>query len=1004
MQKAMFTRVCAILAIGAGVIFAAMSGEAAPRYQAEMSVSGYTGTETLANFPVLVRISADKISGFEYGQCLATDGSDISFVDAEGNVLSHEVDTWDTAGESTVWVRIPSLAKGTTFTMRWGDASPAAQTAANTWNVNYVGVWHMGEASGTCANSSQCGSKYDAEPVGNATSASVRYAGTDAPVGYARQTAAASGTANAACLSVPSYDDEKVGGVFTMSGWVYMPSYATQWPRLFARVENWNVASGWECQFESSATKLQTRGSGSYSSKVVATVPTWIGKWTHFVFTYNGTACAVYVNGLKVTTTGSMTVITDNGLPLGIGCIPNSNGFGTGGSHVVGSFDECRLMKGAASSDWVAAEYAAVTSADFVTAGPAGSTLKATANVADGAWQGVDLTFAAASEDRTLTVKWGATSADLTGGSATVTVAANATSLSYTALPEGWGTTVKAIQFGFEDAGHWSDVIEWFSTSAPIVGAVTLDGMGGDTIVVKGQVTSFPGAECVVKAYWGTSAGALEEWQNVSQTLNAAGAFELTLMGKAIEPGTIYYVQVVATADGCTGKGETVYVTTAGAAKFGSTPTVSISRRTATVKGYVSDLGMNGKTTVALWAREKGSTGEYVQVGDGKELTATGEFTFSVALEKFCQTYEFEVRATNGSAGGMATAAAEGSSGEITTVDTTTYRWSGKGGDGKWENKENWDPDPKDCFGWPSSSGALAAFEKDTVAVVTLDGSYSLWQLYLSNTGTDITLRRGESAAEMPVITASVYGYESGSILGKVTLDGVKIAVSGSVSVGAGAQLTLQNAAEVTAAYGNFDCYGYEAGGTVCLRGKSKIHANWVNLGPCTLEIDDSTFEMAHGTWLCVKGTNVTTTIRFVGENPIYRTGGSYFCVGKEDWSGFQGVMEFVVPAGGYKEAPFQAPSNKSLAFGENNNSSGKFYGQMTVKIAKDSPLFSRLSTGTELETPLISWVGGGISTTFLSGCEAKKGEFVWGEAASNGNPLTLGYKVKGGGMVIRIQ
>ncbi len=140
MQKAMFTRVCAILAIGAGVIFAAMSGEAAPRYQAEMSVSGYTGTETLENFPVLVRISADKISGFEYGQCLATDGGDISFVDAEGNVLSHEVDTWDTAGESTVWVRIPSLAKGTTFTMRWGDASPASQTAANTTSLSYTAL------------------------------------------------------------------------------------------------------------------------------------------------------------------------------------------------------------------------------------------------------------------------------------------------------------------------------------------------------------------------------------------------------------------------------------------------------------------------------------------------------------------------------------------------------------------------------------------------------------------------------------------------------------------------------------------------------------------------------------------------------------------------------------------------------------------------------------------------------------------------------------------------
>ena len=73
--------VALIALLGAG-----LSVWASPAYRAELTVSGYTGKEELADFPVLVRISPQTIRGFDYGQCL--DGAaDLSFVDANENLL-----------------------------------------------------------------------------------------------------------------------------------------------------------------------------------------------------------------------------------------------------------------------------------------------------------------------------------------------------------------------------------------------------------------------------------------------------------------------------------------------------------------------------------------------------------------------------------------------------------------------------------------------------------------------------------------------------------------------------------------------------------------------------------------------------------------------------------------------------------------------------------------------------------------------------------------------------
>ena len=62
-------------------------------YTNKLMVAGYTGTETLANFPVLVRLSETRIPGFLYSNLTNEKGKDIAFFDELGNRLASEIET-----------------------------------------------------------------------------------------------------------------------------------------------------------------------------------------------------------------------------------------------------------------------------------------------------------------------------------------------------------------------------------------------------------------------------------------------------------------------------------------------------------------------------------------------------------------------------------------------------------------------------------------------------------------------------------------------------------------------------------------------------------------------------------------------------------------------------------------------------------------------------------------------------------------------------------------------
>ena len=53
-----------------------------------VSFTNYTGTSSLQDFPVLIRLST-AIDGFSYADFHLADGGDLRFTDSSGNLLSH---------------------------------------------------------------------------------------------------------------------------------------------------------------------------------------------------------------------------------------------------------------------------------------------------------------------------------------------------------------------------------------------------------------------------------------------------------------------------------------------------------------------------------------------------------------------------------------------------------------------------------------------------------------------------------------------------------------------------------------------------------------------------------------------------------------------------------------------------------------------------------------------------------------------------------------------------
>ena len=353
---------------------AAASSFAMPQKAADITVSGYTGSGTLENFPVLVRLAeydaetGKGIQGFSYADC-ATGGLDISFEDAGGNLLAHEIDTWNPKGESLVWVRVPSLSgKATTFTMRWKDAAPPSVTASDVWSADYAGVWHLGEEGlgGTSANSTANGSILDGENTPTTTNATGK-------VGNGRQISDSTDTKNdvGGIYVDGSQDCTKFDGVFTISGWFWHRNQAYNYDHLFYKREaSGSNTGGIALEMNNGNNSIAVRGGNN--TNVSVDISTLKNTWSYLTFVYNGETAYVYQDGECKNPKGAkIGEATDNNLRWVFGNDTDGYGGAKGDISWKGVIDEVRLRTGASSADWVKAEYQTMALENYLTYGSA---------------------------------------------------------------------------------------------------------------------------------------------------------------------------------------------------------------------------------------------------------------------------------------------------------------------------------------------------------------------------------------------------------------------------------------------------------------------------------------------------------------------------------------------------------------------------------------------------------------------------------------------------------
>ena len=318
----------AILSRGA---FAADSAAPSPydflkRVPISVSSSGQSalGGNSVNDVPVLVRIS-ESIPGFSYDD-LKSDGSDIAFGVESGDELTiypHEIETWDPGGTSLVWVKVPTLSAATEFAMYYGNGVSVADSSTDVWS-NYVGVWHLNEASGDARDAT--GHGLTALPSGaNAAEDSIGV--VNCPVGTGRQLASAKGRKS--YLAVADSNLLDCGNSLTFSGWFKAYDTSTSYSmRYVSRKSKYTDKNGWEVEARydtSSATVPATTVSarGASSGDHTATVPDIRENWVHLSLVYDDTKLTYYVNGVPQSPLTLNSACSDNNLGLAFGNNPS---------------------------------------------------------------------------------------------------------------------------------------------------------------------------------------------------------------------------------------------------------------------------------------------------------------------------------------------------------------------------------------------------------------------------------------------------------------------------------------------------------------------------------------------------------------------------------------------------------------------------------------------------------------------------------------------------------
>jgi hypothetical protein len=344
-----------------------------------IAFSGYTNGVSLVDFPALVRLSTN-IPGFSYGQFASpSNGADLRFTSSSGREIPFQIDEWNPAGESEVWVQVPAITSATDcITAYWGNP---ADSAMQSWNTNgevwttlngsndFLLVYHLSQSEFPFADSALDYPAYSG----------VAPVLTNGMIGHGSAFNASSQFLNAGLV--------KTGKTFTLSAWVNIAPAAMSEQTIWCNKQGgWNTAG-----FDFYVNSWQTNDGviyfdsadgvgGNVSPRTVAHAVSF-GQWHLLTGTMDGVngAVHVYVDGVDQTiATGVDTEFQVTNYARCGALLTGAPG-ATGSSYFDGSMDEARIESGVRPPAGVWASWATVADSGFATCGaivPAAVTLQ----------------------------------------------------------------------------------------------------------------------------------------------------------------------------------------------------------------------------------------------------------------------------------------------------------------------------------------------------------------------------------------------------------------------------------------------------------------------------------------------------------------------------------------------------------------------------------------------------------------------------------------------------
>lgn len=304
----------------------------------EIKIPGYTGTTTLKNFPVLVKLSEETIPGFKFSDSYL-DGSDITCTTPNNVVIPHEVESWNINGESCIWVRIPELSgQETAFYLYYGvilHEGISNISPTEVW-AGYAAVFHGGDTIyDSTGNAESIVNQGVTSAATNGIVAGVMTKASSDTVGLQYSNPVTS-------KALTSISEVSVSGWFKKTGskTTVLASNKNSWEL------NGFIAIDENETYFSVAVNQKHQGPADKGTLTKNT-------WEHLAFSYSQTNLESYHNGAQIYTNSNAVPLSD--------IAETYWAFGSytkkSADSYAGGMDELRVYNGAVSADWVKAEY-----------------------------------------------------------------------------------------------------------------------------------------------------------------------------------------------------------------------------------------------------------------------------------------------------------------------------------------------------------------------------------------------------------------------------------------------------------------------------------------------------------------------------------------------------------------------------------------------------------------------------------------------------------------------